>query len=715
MCVKASRLSTVALVGLSVFAAAFGAERTLVDLDASRLEPGSLQAWPNQGQLGGSFEAGKDRPVVASVAGRQAVTMSEKEWMRSTFPAPPEITDGKPFTLALWAYPTRLVGKQVMVSWASRPKDCAEFAYGRSREGAFSGWLRDTGYRRVPRLSQWHHIAFAYSDGQLRIYVDGDLDGQSDLKLSPKSGEPILLGAAWDTKKKEPAFGFRGALAAVRIWGRALSHREVRNDMGSTEPFGPVPADGAVAEDRRVTLRWQNGHPQARSAQLCLGEDRAAVEVMDARALRGDLAADAPGQCDVGDLTLGKTYFWRIEQRDAKGKRLGCGPVWSFTVSAGPARDPQPRNRVAGVRKDTRELAWKPGRYATAQTVYFGTDADAVGRGDAPLARALPVAATRLPLPAPLEYGRTYYWRVEHDNGALPRARGDVWTFRVEDEPVPGHLTFFVVSDTHYGLDCRVEPTVQLLIDKMNFLPGTPLPEKVGGGVIRTPRGVIHLGDMTNDGKAEQWAAYVRDFGLTGEARLAFPVYELFGNHDGGADLPVRMGSLERNRSRPGITARSPNGVHYAWEWEGIRFINLNISVGTTIRPYDPQDSLGFLQEELARLKDKAQPIILLQHFGFDRRESLRWWPEEWRKIHYETIKDHNIAGIFHGHDHETDIFRWNDIDVFDAPHIRDADATDRPVRFGFFVVQVADGQMVVAERKIDDTWGLTARKNLRK
>ncbi len=689
-------------------------EPPLVDLDARPLQVGSLPSWPNHGRMGGSFKPGGDRPVVASVAGRQAVTMSEKEWMRSTFPAPLEITGGKPFTLALWVYPTRLVGKQVMVSWASRPNDCAEFGYGRSsREGAFAGWHRDAAYGRVPRPSQWHHIAFAYADGRLRVYVDGELDSEAALKPTPKPGEPILLGAAWDAAKKEPAFGFRGSLATVRIWGRALSHREIRNDMGSTAPFDPEPADDAVIEARRVTLRWSNGHPQARSVRLYLAADRAAVEAMAASAVLARLGADGAGQCDAGDLTLGKTSFWRVEQLDAEGKRLDAGPVWSFTVSPGPATAPQPRNRVAGVPRATRELAWKPGRYAVAQTVYFGPDLDAVGRDDALLAKALPASATRLPLPAPLEYGHTYYWRVDEDNGALPPARGEVWAFRVEDEPLPGHLTFFVVSDTHYGLDPRVEPTVQRLIDEMNFLPGTPLPGKAGGGIVRTPRGVIHLGDITNDGRADQWEAFVRDFGLTGEARLAFPVHELFGNHDGGADLPIRKGILARNRSRPGIAARSANGVHYAWEWEGIRLINLNISVGTTIRPYDPQDSLGFLREELARVKGKPQPVILLHHFGFDKRESLRWWSDEWRKIYYDTIKDHSIVGIFHGHDHETDIYRWNGIDIFDAPHIRDADAVDTPVRSGFFVVQIADGQMAVAERKLDGTWGLATRKSL--
>jgi len=710
------RLAGVLLLWAAVLPAARAADGPLVDLDAAGLGPGPLAAWANRGSAGGSFEAGGDRPVVATVGGRQAVTLSEKQWLRSTLPAPAGLTKGRPFTLALWSYPTRLVGKQVMVSWASRPYDCAEFGYGKSREGAFCGWLRDCSYRRVPAVSQWHHIAYTYADGALRIYVDGQLDTQADHKLTPKAGEPILLGAGWDAAKKQPCFGFRGGLARVRIWDRCLSHREVRNDMGAVEPFGPVPPDASIAEDRQVVLRWQNGHPELRAVRVFLGEDRRAVESGDASAGRGgNLPAGTEGKLDAGELTLGKTYFWRVEQLGPDGARLAAGPTWSFTVSAGPAARPQPRDRVAGIRKDARELSWTPGRYAVSQTVYFGTDANSVARGEGVLARDLPAATAKAPLPGALDYGRTYYWRVDQHNGTLPPARGEVWAFRVEDEPAPGKLTFFVVSDTHYGLDWRVEPVVQALVDKMNFLPGTLLPEKVGGSVIRTPRGVIHLGDITNDGKEPQWNAFVRDFGLTGENRLAYPVFELFGNHDGGADQPVRKGILDRHRVRPGLVARSANGVHRSWEWEGIRFIDLNISVGTTTRPYDPQNSLGFLQEELARLKDPRQPLILLQHFGFDKRHGLPWWPEAWRTKYYETIRDCNVVGIFHGHDHETDIFRWKDIDIYDAPHVRNADAADKPIRHGFFVVQIEDGQLVVAERRIDDTWGLTARKQIGK
>lgn len=685
------------------------AQEPLVVLDAERLRPGPLSVWHSGGRLEGPFAVEGETPAVELVDGRKAVVFSGKQFLRSAAPAPPEISGGRAFSVAAWVHPSRVTGRQVIASWGARRDDRIEFCCGRGRGNALTAGRTSAGFARTPPAGQWHHLAFTYRDGHLCIYIDGEPDSVHKLKLTPETGFPLVVAAVRDAGDARFAGGFRGALAALRIWDRELCHREIRNDMGLFGAFGPQPADGAVCDERRIALRWHDGLDRTARCRVFFGTDRSAVEAMNARALLAELPAspDHRGEVAAGTLTPGLTYAWRVEQLAADGSRLDAGKVWTFRVSEGPASAPLPRTNVAGVPADTRRLSWKPGRYARSQTVYFGTDREAVNAGSAVLAAGLPPSQTDIALPAPLEHGRTYYWRVAQDNGELPPAAGQLWTFRTEDMPVPGHLTFFVVSDTHYGLDWRVEPAVQQLIDDMNFLPGTALPPGAGGGIVRTPRGVIHLGDITNDGKADQWQAFVRDFGLKGEARLAYPVYELFGNHDGGAAGAVRKGIIERNRARASLTAVSSNGLHYAWEWEGIRFINVNISPGPTTRPYDPQHSSDFLRDQLARLRDRNQPVILLQHFGFDKRESLRWWPEEWRKALSRTIAGFNVVAIFHGHDHETDIYAWNGIDVFDAPHVRDADVPERPVRHGYFVVQIADGRMAVAERRLDRQWGM--------
>jgi len=81
---------------------------------------------------------------------------------------------------------------------------------------------------------------------------------------------------------------------------------------------------------------------------------------------------------------------------------------------------------------------------------------------------------------------------------------------RTTDGKPARDLTFFVVSDTHYGLSPEGDRTLPLLVDKMNQLPGTAYPAAIGGTVAK-PLGVVHLGDATNDGKKEQWAMFVRD------------------------------------------------------------------------------------------------------------------------------------------------------------------------------------------------------------
>lgn len=280
-------------------------------------------------------------------------------------------------------------------------------------------------------------------------------------------------------------------------------------------------------------------------------------------------------------------------------------------------------------------------------------------------------------------------------------------------------LTFFVVSDTHYGLGGdEGARTIPRLVDKMNTLPGTAYPTNLGGTVAK-PRGVLHLGDITNDGKPEQWASFVRDYGLTGtDGRLAYPVYETFGNHDGGPNLPVRNGIRERNPRRVGLTAISTNGLHYCWDWNGIHFITLGVAPGSTTHPYDPEYSMEFLQQALQKYVPSGEPIILLHHFGFDPH-SLGWWTEARRAQYHDLIKDQNVLAIIHGHAHEPLVYQWEGLDVYHPPHFRQkvppsGPKNTGPVSHGFFVFHITDTELTMAERRLDDTWGMTARKTIK-
>jgi cytolysin (calcineurin-like family phosphatase) len=276
-------------------------------------------------------------------------------------------------------------------------------------------------------------------------------------------------------------------------------------------------------------------------------------------------------------------------------------------------------------------------------------------------------------------------------------------------------LTFFVVSDTHYGLSPVGDATIPLLVDKMNALPGTPYPAALGGSV-GAPRGVIHVGDVTNDGKAASWDKFVKDYGLDGtDGRLKYPVYETFGNHDGGATSPVRQGIKQRNAKRVGVKDVSESGLLYAWDWGRVRFVCLGISPGTTRKTYDPVNSTDFAVRDLAKhVGSSGRPVVLLLHFGFDKEYSLSWWPEEWRTQYRDAIKGYNVVGILHGHSHKPLIYTWEGFDVYHPTHFRQTPAKTGPVTHGFFVVHLTAAELTVAERKLDDTWGMTSKKPLK-
>ncbi len=90
------------------------------------------------------------------------------------------------------------------------------------------------------------------------------------------------------------------------------------------------------------------------------------------------------------------------------------------------ARLPQPATAAKDVAIDT-TLNWRPGREAASHKVYVGADKDAVTNGTAP---AKTVAAHSF-TPAALNFGTTYYWRVDEVNAVT--YPGDLWSFTTQE------------------------------------------------------------------------------------------------------------------------------------------------------------------------------------------------------------------------------------------------------------------------------------------
>ncbi len=103
---------------------------------------------------------------------------------------------------------------------------------------------------------------------------------------------------------------------------------------------------------------------------------------------------------------------------------------------------PVPPDTATDIRRDI-VLSWSPGEYAASHDVYFGTDADTVAAADRD--NPMDVLAsqgqleTTYELTELLDYGQTYYWRVDEVN-APPDSTvypGTVWSFTVEPAIYP--------------------------------------------------------------------------------------------------------------------------------------------------------------------------------------------------------------------------------------------------------------------------------------
>jgi len=123
---------------------------------------------------------------------------------------------------------------------------------------------------------------------------------------------------------------------------------------------------------------------------------------------------------DPGTLINEMTYYWRIDEVNAKGTTTG--KIWSFTVLTaslpGQATNPSPADSDGDVAVDA-DLSWTGDPDATSHDVYFGTTSPGDFQGNQTETTFDPGA---------LAYNTTCYWRIDEVN-ANGTTTGIVWNF----------------------------------------------------------------------------------------------------------------------------------------------------------------------------------------------------------------------------------------------------------------------------------------------
>ena len=282
-------------------------------------------------------------------------------------------------------------------------------------------------------------------------------------------------------------------------------------------------------------------------------------------------------------------------------------------------------------------------------------------------------------------------------------------------------VTFISTSDSHYkAFESRSwNEYNRETIEEINRVTSRAWPEKLGGGTIDSPRGVVLLGDCIDDGDkvvngkdytAEQFNAFIADFGLDGtDGRLKYRVYETWGNHDGppvGKNKRSRFNFQaelkKRNavrKARGWLANLSSNGLHYSCDWDDVHLVSLGFYPADRQNPkirynptwHDPQGALAFLKKDLAKcVGDSGRPVVLMSHAGFD---SDWWHAEDWKAV-YDAAQKYNVVLYLYGHT-GTGIRYWApDGETKKWTCINDGHTTS-----GFFVIQIDGDRLRAAYR----------------
>jgi len=190
--------------------------------------------------------------------------------------------------------------------------------------------------------------------------------------------------------------------------------------------YKPLPADGSQYLDTWATLSWTPGET-AVSHDVYFGQSFTDVNDGTGSTFRGNqpsafFVVGFPGFPYPDGLVPGTTYYWRVDEVEAGGKKHK-GDVWSFTIPPRIAYNPAPADGARFVTLDT-TLSWAVGLKAKLHYVYFGTNHDTV----AGAAGALPQSSTTY-TPSAIALDTVYYWRVDEFDGAATH-KGNVWSFK---------------------------------------------------------------------------------------------------------------------------------------------------------------------------------------------------------------------------------------------------------------------------------------------
>ncbi len=193
----------------------------------------------------------------------------------------------------------------------------------------------------------------------------------------------------------------------------------------------------ALGEWTHVAAVYDQGQKRFYINGELVGENAATISPNTAQVLRIGAGAseNAGNYFFVGSVDEVAVFDHALSEAEVRAAMDGI-------ASAELASDPQPAHEATDVPRDV-VLSWTPGEFAATHDVYFGTvfdDVNMAGRSNPSdvLVSQSQAAASYDPTGV-LDFGTTYYWRIDEVNAAPDNTifRGEVWSFTTEPLAYP--------------------------------------------------------------------------------------------------------------------------------------------------------------------------------------------------------------------------------------------------------------------------------------
>jgi len=218
----------------------------------------------------------------------------------------------------------------------------------------------------------------------------------------------------------------------------------------------PTNVQTPIGVDLVVQFGWRDGNTNGVYAYDPLTEDELFEDyeyTIDGDTIHAviplaDLGLTPDDIIAVSAFQEGASNDWQIDWLESA--------VLALTVTK--ATNPIPATESDDIPRDI-ILGWKPGASAARHNVYLGTDWADVNDATISTAQDLDVNSFD---PGRLDFGQTYYWRVDEVNSApdFTVFKGDVWSFTVEPfaYPIEGIIaTSNTTSDADSGPEKMVD------------------------------------------------------------------------------------------------------------------------------------------------------------------------------------------------------------------------------------------------------------------